>query len=401
MNRRGLGCVIIRQREANGMMFEEPTVELEAEKKFVLIHKLGGTGFIIQRFEKPFKVKFPNYFALGIVITASHTCYSPLTFLEEGAEIDCGFSAHQTGVMKLIPLKCFCVYSGEELYASNGNPYCLPGDVAICLLVSRFIDVDFEVIPLSVCRKNSSCSIIGFPSINIENPISIYPYFGDDNQNARRKILNVFHNDKALVESKGKVLHNKNLLEISCSAINGMSGAPVIVDDCAVGVFVGGPPLPGQRDLIKLASIINSRINLDEAWHIFQSLKNNDVYYRKPIFEALNKDARLNEYFLGWFLTENRLLPIELDLIYSLFRKTNFNPVELMRKSKSSCKTVLFVAVNDCLAFYKNLNELSFNTAISTKHPIFTKIHALLHEFSLIDKQNKSILEIRNFFIYN
>ncbi|OMJ78069.1 hypothetical protein SteCoe_22225 [Stentor coeruleus] len=401
MNRKGVGYVIIRQKEANGILFEEPTVELKQEKKFILNHQLGGTAFVIEKFDRPFQIKSSNYFGLGVAITASHTCYSPLTFLEELEEIDCGFSVQQMGIMKLIPLKCFCINSNEELYASNNNPYCLPGDIAICLLVSEIADLYFEVIPLSICQKNSPCSIIGFPTINVENPISIYPYFGDDKQNAINKIIAVFHKDKALVESKGKVLRNKKLLEISCSAINGMSGSPVIVNDCAVGVFVGGPPLPGQRDLIKLASFIKLRKNKDEAWCLFHSLRNNDVYYKRPIFENLNNLCRVKLYFLGWFLTENSPFPTELAMFYSDLSKNNFDPTELMRISKPSCINNIFSTLYSCVAYYKNANELSFNTAISTKHSIFAKITKLLHEFSLIDKQSISISKIHNFFEYN
>lgn len=401
MNRKGVGYVIIRQKEANGILFEEPTVNLQQEKKSILNHKQSGTSFIIERFDRPFRIRSTNYFGLGIAITASHTCYSPLTFLEEVEEIDCGFSEQQMGIMKLIPLKSFCASSNEELYASNGNPYCFPGDVALCLLVSEVADVYFEVIPLRICPKNSSCSIIGFPSINVEDPISIYPYFGDDKQNAINKIVAVFHKEKSLVESKGKVLRNKNLLEISCSAINGMSGAPVIVNDCAVGVFVGGPPLPGQRDLLKLAIIINSEKNKDEGWYLLQSLRNNDVYYRRSIFENLNNQCRVNEYFLGWFLFENSSLPNELALFYSILSKKNIDPVELMRRSKNSCISTFFNTLYSCLAYYKNVNELSFNTAISTKHPIFAKIDILLHEFDHVDKQSISMSEIHNFFEYN
>jgi hypothetical protein len=115
----------------------------------------------------------------------------------------------------------------------------------------------------------------------------------------------------------------------------------------------------------------------------------------------LNSQYRVNEYFLGWFLVENDSPPSELALLYSELSKKNIDPGELMRRSKSSCISTIFNTLYSCLAYFKNANELSFNTAISTKHPIFAKITKVLHEFDLADKQNISMFEIHSFFDHN
>lgn len=268
MSRKGVGYVIIRRKDQSGLLFEEPTVELQGERKSILIIQRGGTGFIVEKFDTPFSIADENCFAIGVVLTAAHTCYSPLTFKANGRKINCGFTVSKMKTMQIIPLRCFTDDSNDEIFASNGNPYCLPGDIAVCLLVSKTLNCTIEAMPLSICFKGSECSIIGFPSIDVENPISIFPYSGDDEQFAKERILNVFHRDKALIESKGKVLRNKNLLEITCSGINGMSGSPVVVQNSAVGIFVGGPPLPGQRELLKIATMIRRNKKKQEAWNL-------------------------------------------------------------------------------------------------------------------------------------
>lgn len=164
--------------------------------------------------------------------------------------------------------------------------------------------IDLEELPLSACFEESDSSIVGFPGTNIENPISIFPYLGDDKKIAQEKILDIFHEDRALIESKGKVLSNKNLLEISCSGINGMSGSPVVVQGCAVGVFVGGPPLEGQRELLKAATMIKNKTDVEEIWSILISLAKKDEFYKKPIFKNLINDDYVREHITALLLVK-------------------------------------------------------------------------------------------------
>ena len=44
--------------------------------------------------------------------------------------------------------------------------------------------------------------------------------------------------------SKGEILSRNNLIGLSCSTTSGMAGSPVVCGSAAVGVYVGGPPLP-------------------------------------------------------------------------------------------------------------------------------------------------------------
>lgn len=398
INNKGIGYVIIRRTQPSGIIIEEPSIKVMEEKKFMLIHSFGGTGFIIKKFRQPFIVEKRNYYALGIVLTAAHTIYSVLKFKSHPGKIDCGFSKGDMGMMQLIPLKCYYKDWKDELYASNGNPYCLPGDIALCLLVANTSSIDLEELPLSACFEESDCSIVGFPGTNIENPISIFPYLGDDKKIAQEKILDIFHEDRALIESKGKVLSNKNLLEISCSGINGMSGSPVVVQGCAVGVFVGGPPLEGQRELLKAATMIKNKTEVEEIWSILISLAKKDEFYKKPIFKNLINDDYVREHITALLLVKNWEVPDDLKPNQSSLPKGMAGIKKKMHRFKKGCLRLIMKTINECLSLYKNCNEFRYNVAIPVSHALFNKIVSSLDGFDLIDYKSITLDMIFKFF---
>lgn len=153
-NRIDIGSLIIRRKNEDGTMYEEPTIELQEPKKFIIIHNYG-TGFIIEKFLNPFKIEnLEVYYALGLVITAAHIIFSPIgKNYSKSFCIDCGLTKNDTKIMSLIPMKSFLNYSKKEIFSSNGFPYCLPDNVALCVLVSKSLDVEIETIPLSLLPK--------------------------------------------------------------------------------------------------------------------------------------------------------------------------------------------------------------------------------------------------------
>lgn len=116
--------------------------------------------------------------------------------------------------MFLKPLMSFSFRLQVENFASNGYLYCIPDNHAICLLLSKPLDIYIEAIPLSVCIEKFEFSVFGFPSLEIYNLFSIYP-FCDDLILASDRKKKVFHKNKALVESKGYVLRNDQQLKVT------------------------------------------------------------------------------------------------------------------------------------------------------------------------------------------
>lgn len=398
MNSEGIGYVIIRRTQPSGIIIEEPSIRVMEEKKYMIIHNFGGTGFIIKKFAQPFMIEKINHYALGIVLTAAHTVYSPLNFLSHREKMRCGFSNDSMGIMKLFPLRCYCSDSKEELYASNGNPYCLPGDVGLCILASKRNNIEIEELRLNTCFVESECSIFGFPGINIDYPLSIFPYLGKNKAAAKKKIIEVFHKDRELVESKGKILCNADLLEVSCSGINGMSGSPVIVGGCAVGVFVGGPPLEGQRELLKIASMMKNETDVEEIWGMLVCLIKKDEFYKKPIFSKLINNEFVRKYITALHLVKKIEIPEELkqhlkDLPHN---KAKFQ--EFILSSRKECINKIMDIITKCLAEYKNCHEFRFNVAIPINNPLFKKIVDNINGFDFIEKKSITLSQISDFF---
>ncbi|OMJ68447.1 hypothetical protein SteCoe_34099 [Stentor coeruleus] len=398
MNSEGIGYVIIRRAQPSGIIIEEPSIRVTEEKKYMIIHNYGGTGFIIKKFPQPFMIQGSNYYALGIVLTAAHTIYSPLNFISYRKKMRCGFSNDNMGLMKLFPLKCYCTESKEELLSSNRNPYCLPGDIALCILVSKRCTIEIEEIPLSTCFEGSECSIIGFPGINIDNPLSIFPYLGKNKAIAKAKIIEVFHEDRVLIESKGKVLFNGDLLEVSCSGINGMSGSPVIVEGCAVGVFVGGPPLEGQRELLKIASMMKNEIDVEEIWNRLISLVDKDEFYKKPIFKKLINDQFVRKYITALLFVKKLEIPEELKEYQKVLPHDKTKIQKLILSSQKECINSIIDIITKCLMQYKNCHEFRYNVAIPINNPLFNIVVDNINRFDFIEKKNITLDQIIDFF---
>ncbi|OMJ68860.1 hypothetical protein SteCoe_33552 [Stentor coeruleus] len=392
-----IGCVIIRKRDESGILFEEPTTIIQEEKKFMIFSK-RGTAFIIEKFSKPFQIKNKNWYALGFAVTAAHTIYNSSSYtIKISTSIKCGFNKRDLDTMRLCPLKSWCNESSRELRASNGNLYYLPGDVALCLVVSKNVVVEISEIPLGKCNRDIECSILGFPSTKVPNPVAICPYLRNE-KDAKEKIKSIFHKNRDLVESKGYVLYNEDLLEISCSGTLGLSGSPVIANGYAIGVFVGGPPLPGQREIFKISEIIESKKNIEEAWNLLLSLQTFNSYYINSLFQDLIENDDVRTYFASWFLLYNYKVPNILNE-EELFLITNC--LDLSKELLNSEQVVLNLldfCVHECLGEYKNVNELNFNVAISTNNIAFENITALLNEFKLVSKEFITYNDIKLFF---
>ena len=137
-----------------------------------------------------------------------------------------------------------------------GFEYFLPGDIALLLLFSNN-QIDLNYYPISQdINLNESCFVSGY-SKRPEDLLCCCPQLDIDDDYSI-KIIEAFHDFDKLVYAEGKVKSCSNLIvDIECSTTNGMSGSPIVMNSKFIGVYVGGPPLPGQRFLQNLIEYTN------------------------------------------------------------------------------------------------------------------------------------------------
>jgi hypothetical protein len=284
----GFGDVLISKRidSSNTLDFKQtelqppPNINPNVVVKFLS----GGTGFIIKKLDPP--LKRDNLFIQGIIATAAHVIID-LTSNEYSKE------KFQLKVMKknffAIPIKSYAsVYANFSPSEKSGYEYCLPYDVAILVLMTKKI-INFPVAELDLngVSVGNCCTIAGYP---VRPSSSIFYSCPIAEETELELIEKAFHNFKRLVFSQGNIVSmNDHLLDLSCSTTSGMSGSPTFNDQGKVcGIYVGGPPLPGQRQLYK-AIYCYLKQDFLRALCIVRSLEPLDRFYRIPIFSRLKK----------------------------------------------------------------------------------------------------------------
>lgn len=150
-----------------------------------------------------------------------------------------------------------------------------------------------------------------------------------------------------------------------------MSGSPVIVDGFAVGVFVGGPPLPGQRELIKIIQMIASNELLDEAWRMLVFMMGYNIFYRVPLFQDAFSNITIRLHISHCHIVNNKPLPVELSQ-YSVLQANGIDSIKsLMRLNKPVAIDYLTGFIYRCQQYYTDVDQFAFNSAISTKDNAF------------------------------
>ena len=251
MKSSGFGDVLLREVSLSGVIIKNTTpipcdgVILNTTVKFAT----GGTGFLISCANT---LQVGAFQVLGLILTAANVVCDIITsqprnseflvYLEDGTLVHAYF------------LKTYIKeFTKEMISGVTGMPYCLPGDVALLLLVSdRPRLVNFYNFANDILA-GSQCFVSGYPV----KPRSIeycYPQ-GQNDSNLVTIVEGAFNKFNGIVHSQGSILsQNDELIDIACSTTNGMSGGPVIVNSEIIGVYVGGPPIIGQRELF-IASI--------------------------------------------------------------------------------------------------------------------------------------------------
>ena len=170
---------------------------------------------------------------------------------------------------------------------SNGNNFVYSGDIALLLLICDKKLKPFKLEIASQFEIKTGIPVItaGFPRPP-EDPLYCCPtLYHSTEEKIKREVNIAFNNFKSLVYSDGIIVaQTENLIAINCAGTNGMSGGPILRKfpdrNKLIGIYVGGPPLPGQHQLF----LINQRLRLEEYSEVFSSLINleNDIsgYYQ-------------------------------------------------------------------------------------------------------------------------
>ena len=288
---KGFGGVIIPSRTpSNEIILEETMIGNVSGTKPLAMIKLrnGGTAFFISN--KKFKIG--DDFAIGLALTAAHLVLKLPSLKPEMSTIQCGLQCGES--CKALIVTHYSASAKESTAPSTGRKYCLNGDLAILLVTcAHSVDVDFFEIS-EVLTVGTDCLVSGYPRPPSNLRSCFLGGFGSANPlaDARR----VFHDFSQLVHAGGKIKDaNDCLVEVSCSTTSGMSGSPIIANEKVVGVYLGGPPLPGQKELFDIAMLINN-MEVERAWEELQKLAHFDSDYNAYPFDRLLTDATIQRF---------------------------------------------------------------------------------------------------------
>ena len=310
-----------------------------------------GSGFLVSTCQS---LRIGSKFIPGLILTAAHVVCDVLTY--QPTE-DYFFVELENGELcYAFFLKSYLVDYPEELVSrTTGCEYCLPGDVAVLVLTSED-DLSLNSYDLYIGDRptEGNCFVSGYPERS--RYINYCPQLRCDKE-SKKKIERAFHGFKKIVYAEGEIEFCNNLIEVSCSTTNGMSGSPVVFGSKAIGVYVGGPPLPGQRLLFILEKMIEE----------------------DRIQEAYDKSKELLMYEASY--PQNFFSEIIYDIEVCCFASKN----ELTCK-KSLLNIKLDSKLYKCVTTYKDKEVFKTNTGISVFHPLFQDVAIKIDLFQSLDQ---------------
>jgi hypothetical protein len=273
--------------------------------------------------------------------------------------------------------------------SSTGSLYCLPGDVGILLIELDNSNPPAYLEPANPDRivKGESCYVPGFP-VAPDNPRYCIPSSAVPDVELESEIRKIFNDFVGIVYSHGKIVEQNNeIVEISCSTTSGMSGSPIISEGKYIGVYVGGPALPGQRELID--SISNAREgNYCEALKILKSLKKLKNFYQGNIFFTfLGQNIELVKVFAK--NDAGKPLKSRHRKILQNYQKNPDDKIEDEEDFYRSCLNLLYKLVRK----FKDRDNYIANLGISYKNEIFRKVDDYVGKFQLAKNMDFSDIE--------
>ena len=236
------------------------------------IGKGHSTAWVSSVVNTPFWYRYRGEYhkVIATAITAAHTIY----FNVKSREVIWYFcvdpkNKNPERTFKAAPFIDFV----DEAYSYKDpitrHEFSLPGDMML-FLIFETPGTNVTLSPLVVStrklKKGQEVATFGYPGrpsilATLESicPLSIKHTSIDDTD-----ILRAIRGGDTLVKSSGNILRVDDLMCVSCTSVPGMSGSPVCVIENGeyrvVGILLGGPAAPFQRDL---ADIIDCEIRRD------------------------------------------------------------------------------------------------------------------------------------------
>lgn len=374
----GIGDITISHKNAAGQLYfqETKTEEPPGAKENVLVNFLnGGTGFIINKKKISIGQTIKN---LALVLTAGHAVCDLVT-LNPLSKND--FCYLENGELRKIYLIGFFMNSFPyELQSSlTSSFYCLPGDIAILLLEAKRGKIDYYEISSDI-KVGMDCFVSEFPKKPKDFRYclpQLVNNIGDEATNEANRIFCCF--DKK-VFAEGKIeSENNGLLEVSCLTTNGMLGSPIISEGKFVGIYIGGPPVPGQRESLKIIHCLNKNENPIEIFRDIRDLLNLDMHFMDQLFEeiinteVMNKFGLLSKAMAGKVLTQEEINKIQ-----------GFGRLQMRYDQiANSISTFLSGKIYYSVLSFRNKELFKANVGISNNHRAFNeKIRIIVNKFS-------------------
>ena len=269
---------------------------------------------------------------------------------------------------------------------TTGETYCFPNDVAIVVFYTAYNyfdnlvqDIKLVELPFASeeeCIDKPSIFVSGFP-LFYANVKYVLPQ-SSDIINAEGKVIAGFHWFKDQVISEGAMrVTESGLAELEISATFGMSGSPILFKDETevkiMGVYCGGPPLPGQKSLTEiLKDVINE--NYDRAYEKFL---NHPFYIGSPEYKNCSIFREIDRYFqqikyVRSSETEREEMNKQDSFLAKMVHGEDLD--EMLKTTKIWLAKQLIECLFDSSVNYKNVSMMSFNSGISVRTEAFRQI---------------------------
>jgi hypothetical protein len=348
------------------------------EKCIISFDRQGGNGCILKKFITPIFIQEYSLFAIAIAVTAAHVVCDPISGL-------CNYDKI-TGHIKGIPTSFDCIKLKDLLRiltssspCSNGSPYLLnEGDLALLLVLSpsdtvELNEIDIEQLPVNL---NTKCYLSGIPyGINIDCNYN-YPYTEDEDE-AKKRMTQIFHSPSELIVSEGHLISIHQFLEINCSACTGLSGSPIISNNKLIGIFCGGPPLPGQKELFNSLKCLDEE-KYFESWRFYQEFESFSFHY-----ENFSRMSILFG-FKSIFMRMNVRIPDEL---YSVHVANSMD----LKEEQSMLMRGIYRLIQDLVKKFRNKDNYCLNIALPTWGEGFRMIFEFAENVIIFTKGKREI----------
>jgi hypothetical protein len=375
--RNNFGEIIVPKQLFYGISIESTEkVAPNDFKNAIFFLKDRSTGFLVSLSETMINGSLQK---VGLLLTTAHSLTNIKTGLPHKSMLTCTLGDSHD---KAYFLKEFTTHSSVEYTSiSTGCDYYLPGDIAILLIILKQCEPSgfFEPFDFSESIPSMPCYIPGYATFE-GYPRNRNPELTINEKKIKKNIHEILRKKKKLTFSHGQVLHESNtLIEVSCSTACLMSGAPIISQGKFLGIYVGGPPLPGQRELMRIISHLRKQ-EFEEVSRLVDDLKAFDYLYENSIV----KEFRGNyEFSINMFKGEQNK-----SIYMSHFQQDRIE--WLIEKA--------FGLIFELSRYYRQRDGFYANIGISYKNDIFRKLDLFIQGFSTV--ANMSFVNIAELIVY-